>query len=91
VITPPVTAEAPNPPAESLPETGPATLPDASDPVEADSGSGATTSATPVIIPPVTVLTVLRPARILWLFVIGLVVFMIAYGIQVFVWYRLRK
>lgn len=47
--------------------------------------------ATPTIIPPVTVATVLRPSRLLWLFIIGLVVFTITYGVQVAIWYRLKR
>jgi hypothetical protein len=42
-------------------------------------------------IPPVTLATVLRPERLFWLFVIGLVVFTLSYGIQVVIWYRLRR
>lgn len=42
-------------------------------------------------IPPVTIFTILTPTRILWLFIIGLVVFTVTYGIQVFIWYRLRR
>jgi hypothetical protein len=48
-------------------------------------------SPTPDTIPPVTVATVLRPARLLWLFVIGLLVFTVTYGLQVIVWYRLKR
>ncbi len=42
-------------------------------------------------IPPVTLATVLRPERIFWLFIIGLIVFTVTYGIQVAIWYRLRR
>lgn len=45
----------------------------------------------PMVVPPVTIATVLRPERIFWLFIIGLLVFMISYGIQVVIWYRLRR
>ncbi len=48
-----------------------------------------TETATPV--PPVNLFTVLKPRRILWLFIVGLVVFTVSYGIQVVVWYRLRR
>lgn len=50
-----------------------------------------TGDATPAVIPPVTIGTVLRPDRLLWLFIIGLVVFMVSYGIQVVVWYRMKR
>lgn len=46
-------------------------------------------ASTPV--PPVTISTVLKPRRILWLFIIGLIVFTVSYGIQVLIWYRLRR
>jgi hypothetical protein len=46
---------------------------------------------TPTVMPPVTPGSVLRPERLLWLLVIGLVVFMVSYGLQVVIWYRLRR
>lgn len=49
------------------------------------------TTVTPTIIPPVTIGTVLKPGRILWLFIIGLLVFTVSYGVQVIIWYRLRR
>lgn len=45
----------------------------------------------PTPIPPVTISTVLRPDRIFWLFIIGLIVFTVSYGIQVAIWYRWRR
>lgn len=42
-------------------------------------------------LPPLTFSSVMSPRRILWLFVIGLLVFTISYGIQVAIWYRLKK
>jgi hypothetical protein len=48
-------------------------------------------SVPPTIIPPVTIATVLRPGRIFWLFIIGLIVFTVSYGVQVVIWYRLRR
>jgi hypothetical protein len=42
-------------------------------------------------VPPVTIVTVLRPERIFWLFIIGLIIFTVSYGIQVVIWYRLRR
>jgi hypothetical protein len=96
VITPSVATTTSLPAADVPPgpsaETPPAgALPDIVDPFETEVHPGATISATPTIIPPVSLTTVLRPARILWLFIIGLIVFTVAYGIQVFVWYRMRR
>ena len=48
-------------------------------------------NSAPAEIPPVTMATVLRPERILWLFIIGLIIFTVTYGIQVVIWYRLRR
>jgi hypothetical protein len=45
----------------------------------------------PTAIPPVTVVTVLRPERLFWLFIIGMIVFLVSYGVQVVVWYRMRR
>jgi hypothetical protein len=46
----------------------------------------------PTAIPPVTIATVLsRPDRIFWLFIIGLIVFTVSYGVQVVIWYRMRR
>jgi hypothetical protein len=42
-------------------------------------------------VPPVTLGTVLTPTRLLWLFIIGLVVFTVAYGVQVALWYRFKR
>lgn len=53
--------------------------------------SPAADSVTPEVVPPVTIATVLRPDRIFWLFIIGLIVFTVSYGIQVVIWYRLRR
>ena len=46
-------------------------------------------TATPV--PPVSILTIFSPRRVLWLFIVGLIVFTVSYGVQVAIWYRLRK
>ncbi|MFN8453164.1 MAG: hypothetical protein U0401_00585 [Anaerolineae bacterium] len=57
-----------------------------------DDSSPAASVETPApAVPPVTVATVLRPERLFWLFIIGLLVFMVSYGIQVVIWYRLRR
>ncbi len=61
------------------------------DPAAPDGNEAATTSAKLATVPPVTIITVLRPDRILWLFIIGLIVFMVSYGVQVAIWYRLRR
>ncbi|MBE7551788.1 MAG: hypothetical protein HS126_12035 [Anaerolineales bacterium] len=53
--------------------------------------SVASNSAAPTAIPPVTIATILRPERIFWLFIIGLIVFTVSYGVQVVIWYRLRR
>jgi hypothetical protein len=96
VVSPTATVAA-NPPAElpAAPDVDtalpPGALPHALDPVETEGDPAADIEATPALIPPVSISTVLRPARILWLFIIGLVVFVVTYGIQVFVWYRLRR
>jgi len=41
-------------------------------------------------IPEVSLSSVITPERALWLFLIGLVVFMASYGIQVMIWYRIK-
>jgi hypothetical protein len=53
--------------------------------------SVASNSTTPAAVPPVTIATILRPERIFWLFIIGLIVFTVSYGVQVVIWYRLRR
>ncbi|MDM8532420.1 hypothetical protein QUF63_14695 [Anaerolineales bacterium HSG25] len=79
-VLPVVTSEAPD---VILPdpdiESG-ATLP--------DNDNLLTDTATPI--PPVTISTILTPDRLLWLFLIGLLVFTISYGVQVVIWYRFR-
>lgn len=78
-------ASSPPPPADILPDSAPDPFAVEVEPVADD------ISATPTLIPPVTITTVLRPSRLLWLFVIGLLVFTITYGIQVAIWYRLKR
>lgn len=53
--------------------------------------SVAPNSAATTAVPPVTIATVLRPERIFWLFIIGLIIFTVSYGVQVVIWYRLRR
>lgn len=81
-------AESAPPPAAALPD------PDFDPSVpEADltEDASAPTSATPTIVPPVTITTVLRPSRLLWLLIIGLIVFTVSYGVQVVIWYRMKR
>ncbi len=56
---------------------------------DSSEGSAAATASAPI--PPVTLFTVLRPDRVFWLFIIGLITFMVSYGVQVVIWYRLRR
>lgn len=96
---PPTTEPAGAHPANTLPDPGtdgeapPAgALPDPEiDPFAGEAAAGGAQSATPTTVPPVTIGSVLTPTRILWLFIIGLVVFTVTYGIQVAVWYRYRR
>ena len=73
-----------NPPPAALPDP----VLDFSQPEDEESLEPATT-VTPV--PQVSLVTVLKPRRILWLLIIGLIVFTVSYGIQVAIWYRLRR
>ncbi len=92
-------AEENPPPADVLPDPGvgeappPAgALPDPEfDPSAPITEQTADVSVTSTIIPPVSIGTILRPDRILWLFIIGLVVFTVSYGIQVAIWYRTKR
>ena len=78
-----VTAEAPakgNPPPMALPD------PD----LELTAGE-AVPAPTATVVPPVSLSTIITPRRILWLFIVALVVFTVSYGVQVIIWYRLRR
>jgi hypothetical protein len=78
-----VTAEAPakdNPPPMALPD------PD----LELTAGE-AVPVPTATVVPPVSLSTIITPRRILWLFIVALVVFTVSYGVQVIIWYRLRR
>lgn len=80
----------PDPDAGEPPQPG--ALPDPDfDPLAAEGEQAADAAATPSTVPPVTITSVLTPSRILWLFIIGLVVFTITYGLQVIIWYRLKR
>ena len=48
-------------------------------------------SPTLTVVPPITFRTVMSPRRILWLFIIGLIVFTVSYGVQVTIWYRFKR
>jgi hypothetical protein len=66
----------------------PGVLPDPDQELPAEDAAPAAT-VTPV--PPVNLLTVLKPRRMLWLLIVGLVVFTVSYGVQVVIWYRLKR
>lgn len=102
-VTAAVVAVAPTTPPE--PEAAPpAILPDTSaqgqppagvlpdfDAAAPDSASAAEISELPTTVPPVSVRTILRPDRLLWLFIIGLIVFTVAYGVQLAIWNRFKR
>ena len=46
---------------------------------------------TPTVVPEVTLSTVLKPGRLIWLFIVAIIVFTVSYGVQVIIWYRLRR
>ena len=71
---------------------GPAALPDPGLD-QSDAVVATDQTATPALteIPPVSFRTVMTPQRLLWLFLIGLVVFTISYGVQVVIWYRIKR
>ena len=50
-----------------------------------------TLASTLTPVPPVSFRTVMTPQRIFWLFIIGLVVFTVTYGVQVVIWYRVKR
>jgi hypothetical protein len=68
-------------------EAPPAVLPDTN--FEFENADLPGQSVTPV--PPVSVTSIFRPDRLLWLFVIGIIVFTIAYGVQVTLWNKFKK
>lgn len=88
----PFTTPAPVEQATSQPEVAALPDPDFEPPILANElmeFQQAETAVTPI--PEVTLLTVLTPNRLLWLFLIGVIVFTGSYGVQVAIWYRLRK
>jgi len=72
------------PPAAALPAPG---IGDS----ENDPAAESSVTTAPTRVPPVTIATVLNPRRILWLLIIGLIVFTVSYGVQVAIWYRLKR
>ncbi len=83
----PNTEQTPPPPGEP-----PDALPNPDlDPFAPEPDQAANVSGTPTAVPPVTLNTVLRPDRLLWLFIIGLIVFTVSYGIQIAIWYRIKR
>ncbi len=94
----PTNNEDPPPTAEILPDPGVASPPPADalpdpdfDPFTSPDDLMNEIPAQPTVIPPVTLSTILSPARLLWLFIIGLIVFTLSYGIQVAIWYRTKR
>ena len=89
---PEISASAPSPAVAADISVAPAALPN---PGTGQSDENLSSTQAPTIdtalIPPVTFQTVMTPRRILWLFIIGLVVFMVSYGVQVAIWYRVRR
>jgi hypothetical protein len=76
------------------PAAPPAILPDSDSELVApgtmdDGAINDSVLATPV--PPVSVVSIFRPERVLWLFIIGVVVFTVTYGIQVAIWSQFRN
>jgi len=85
-------AESAPPPADALPAPGvEETPPEAIALLDTETDSAVSAGPTPTVVPPVSFSTVLRPDRILWLLIIGLVVFTVSYGVQVVIWYRLKR
>ncbi|RME70773.1 MAG: hypothetical protein D6784_16235 [Chloroflexi bacterium] len=89
----PPPATPPAPPTPIAPADGPSVLPDSAPPADVlpAPGIGAEPEPSPTVVPPVSLRTVLTPPRLVWLFIIGLVVFTISYGVQVAIWYRLKR
>jgi hypothetical protein len=84
---------------DAAPEAGPiqtegaaplAVLPD-SDPAGPGQTGVVEAGPEPTRMPPVSASTVFRPERLLWLFIIGVVVFTITYGVLVAIWSQFRK
>jgi len=72
------------PPANALPDSNP-------DPFAADAAPADGLAGLPTPVPPVSARTILRPDRVLWLFIIGLIVFTVAYGLQLAIWRRFKR
>lgn len=98
VLPPPTLTPSPTRPPNSSPAASPTTTSLATpdfiplpDPGVGESDVTPQPVVTSTPIPPVSISTVLTPDRILWLFLIGIVIFTLSYGTQVVIWYRLRK
>ena len=91
----PPPATPPAPPTPVAPANNDAILPDSGPPADVlpAPGVGATTApdAAPTTVPAVSLRTVLTPRRLVWLFIAGLIVFTVSYGVQVAIWYRLKR
>ncbi len=84
-------------PAADIPPTptgdeaaAPAALPDP-DPGQTEAVTPPATASTDTAIPPVTFSSVMSPRRLLILFLVGLLVFTVTYGVQVIIWYKLKR
>jgi hypothetical protein len=91
-----VTADSATPAAAAPTEASapPAVLPDTDSNTslaDADNAVTPVDGPAPTRVPPVSAVSIFRPERILWLFIIGVVVFTITYGIQVAIWSQFRK
>jgi hypothetical protein len=88
VVTPKPLSTAEETPSAILALPGPG-VGDTETPADIAEGTEIAVKSTPI--PPVTFSTVMTPPRILWLLIIGLIVFTVTYGIQVIIWYRVRR
>ncbi len=77
--TPVAAPSDPGPPGAILPDSGPPSIQPGEPEIIA------------TVIPPVSLSTIFKPHRILWLFIIGLIIFAVSYGVQVAIWYRFRR
>jgi hypothetical protein len=88
VVTPKPLSTAEETPSAILALPGPG-IGDTEPPADIAEDTEIAVKSTPI--PPVTFSTVMTPPRILWLLIIGLIVFTVTYGIQVIIWYRVRR
>ena len=80
-------------PSAALPETAPAGSPPAAPALipETQVDDSGLVQQPVAAVPPVTLGSIFRPDRLLWLFIIGVIVFTVAYGVQVAIWSRFRR